>query len=245
MCRLQGKRENVGTALDMTETIRIKEAYDRRKEGVPKGLYSYFNQANLFIIHGRERAILNLLDKYGMNLLENKVVLDLGCGNGGPLRNFIQYGALPENLYGIDLLEDKIEQARMLSPNIDFRCDNAEELPYEDESFDIVMQFTVFTSILDDGMKRNIASEMLRVLKPGGIIIWYDYFVSKPTNPDTRGVRREEIEGLFPNCTFDFNRVTVAPPIARLIAPWSFLLCYLLELIPWLRTHYLVVIKKS
>ncbi|MCK4245429.1 MAG: class I SAM-dependent methyltransferase, partial [Candidatus Omnitrophica bacterium] len=209
--------------LDMTETSRIKEAYARRKEVVPKGLYSYFNYANLFIIHGRERAILNLLDKYGMNPLANKVILDLGCGVGGELRNFIRYGALPQNLYGIDLLEDKIEQARMFSPNIDFRLGNAEELPYEDGSFDMVMQFTVFTSILDDEMKRNIANEMLRVLSPDGIILWYDYFVSKPTNPDVKGVGKREMKRLFPNCSFDFNRVTLAPPIARLIAPWSFL----------------------
>lgn len=55
---------------------------------------------------------------------------------------------------------------------IDFRCGNAENLPYEDESFDIVMQFTVFTSILDSEMKQNIAREMLRVIKPDGIILW-------------------------------------------------------------------------
>ncbi len=64
------------------ETDRIKEAYDRRKKVVPKGLYSYFNKGNLFIAQGREKAILNLLDKYGMNPLDDKVILDLGCGGG-------------------------------------------------------------------------------------------------------------------------------------------------------------------
>lgn len=54
------------------------------------------------------------------------------------------------------------------------------------------MQFTMFTSILDDTMKRNIAKEMLRVLKPEGIILWYDYYISKPTNPDTKGVSKRD-----------------------------------------------------
>jgi ubiquinone/menaquinone biosynthesis C-methylase UbiE len=206
--------------------------------------YALFHPANQFIFFQREKKTLELLNKYSMNPLSDKKILDVGCGNGGPLRNFVQYGALPDNLYGIDLLEDKIEQARRLSPNIDFRCGDAEELPYEDESFDIVMQFTVFTSILDEKMKRRIASEMLRVLKPDGIILWYDYFISKPTNPDTRGVRRREIEGLFPNCTFDFSKVTLASPLARAIAPWSWLICYLLEKLSFLRTHYLGIIKK-
>jgi ubiquinone/menaquinone biosynthesis C-methylase UbiE len=225
------------------EVERIRYAYDRRKE-FAGDRYSLFHPANQFMLFQREKKILELLHKHGLNPLSDKKILDVGCGNGGPLRDFISYGALPQNLYGLDLLEDKIEQARMLSPNIDFRCGNAEELPYEDGSFDIVMQFTVFTSILDDGMKRNVAKEMLRVLRPDGVILWYDYFVSKPTNRDTRGVRRKEIEGLFPGCIFDFHRITLAPPIARLVAPWSFLLCYLLELISWLRTHYLAVIRK-
>jgi len=133
----------------------------------------------------------------------------------------------------------------MLSPNIDFRCGNAEDLPYEDESFDIIMQFTVFTSILDNQMKKNIAKEMLKVLKPEGIILWYDYFIRKPTNPDVKGVGKREIKKFFPNCTFDFNKVTLVPPIARTIAPYSLLLCYLLEKLRFLNTHYLVVIRKK
>ena len=107
------------------------------------------------------------------------------------------------------------------------------------------MQFTAFTSILENRMKRNIAEEMLRVLKSDGIVLWYDYFLSKFTNPDVRGIGKREIRRLFPNCTRDFNKVTLAPPIARAVAPYSFLLCYLLEKMPWLRTHYLVVIKKK
>jgi len=79
--------------------------------------------------------------------------------------------------------------------------------------------------------------KILRVLKANGII-------GKPTNPDVKGVGKREIKRLFPNCSFDFHKVTLVLLIARLIAPWSFLLCYFLELIPWLRTHYLAVIKK-
>jgi len=228
-----------------TEIERIRLAYDKRKEKIKADYYALSHPANEFVLFQREKRILELLHNHRLNPLSDKKILDVGCGDGGPLRDFIQYGALPQNLYGLDLLADKIERARMLSPNIDFRCGNAEELPYDDESFDVVMQFTVFTSILDDGMKGNIATEMLRVLSADGIILWYDYFVSKPTNPDTKGLRRKEIEGLFPDCTFDFRRITLAPPIARLLAPYSFLLCYLLEKLRFLNTHYLGVIKEK
>jgi len=224
----------------MLETDRIIETYARRKKTVPEGLYSYFNQANLFIIQERERAILNLLHKYGMNPLKDKIILDLGCGGGQVLRNCIKYGARPENLYGIDLLCESISEAKRLSPNIDFRCGNAEELPFEDGTFDIVMQFTVFTSILDDQMKYKIAGEMLRVSKLEGIILWYDYHMNNPKNPDVRGVKKKEIYGLFPDCDINLNRITLAPPITRPIAPYSFLACYLLEKLK----IYIGIIKK-
>jgi hypothetical protein len=102
----------------------------------------------------------------------------------------------------------------------------------------------MFTSILDDVMKQKAAKEMLRVLKADGIILWYDYFISKPTNRYVKGIGKREIIRLFPHCTFEFSKATLAPPIARAIAPYSFLLCYLLEKIPWLKTYHLVVIKK-
>jgi len=229
----------------MSETDRIKEVYALRKVIVPKELYSYFNNGNLFIVQRREQAILNFLDKYSMNPLDNKAILDVGCGKGGVLRDFIKYGAKPENCFGIDLLEDRIKEAKILSPNIKFRRGNAENMPYYDKSFDIILSFTLFSSILDNNMKKNIANEMLRVLKQDGIIIWYDYWISKHTNSDVKGVGKKEIKKLFSDCKIHIKRITVAPPLVRLIAPYSYLLCYILEQIPLLKTHYLAIIKKS
>lgn len=169
----------------MDEIERIKAAYNRRKATDYGDRYSVFNEAWLFTLHSRERALIRVLKRYGYGFhsLHEKRILDVGCGTGWMLRNFIQYGSEPRNLFGIDLLADRIETAKRISPNIEFLCGNAEKLPYSDESFDIVMQFTVFTSIFDPEMKRNIAHEMLRVLKPDGIIIWYDYHVNNPRNP--------------------------------------------------------------
>jgi ubiquinone/menaquinone biosynthesis C-methylase UbiE len=229
----------------MSEIERIKGAYERRKTEGKGELYSYFNQANLFIIHQRETALIHSLKQLGLTDLSDRKILDVGCGSGGFLREFVKYGAKPQNLYGIDLLEERIEKARELNPNIDFRCGDASNLPYEDHFFDMVMQFTVFTSILDSGMKQKIASEMLRVLKADGTIIWYDYYVNNPWNPDVKGVNKKEIQELFPDRVLSLKRVTLAPPIARTLIPASTFLCLMLEKIPFLRTHYLGMIRRK
>ena len=229
----------------MTERERIRQVYEQRKQKIPAGLNSFFNRANLFIIQGREREILEAFKRSGIHSLETRRILDIGCGGGGELRNFIRYGASPENLFGIDLLPDRIGIAKKISPNIDFRCGDASEILCEDESFDMVLQFTVFTSILDKGMKRSIAAEMLRVLKPDGIVLWYDYHMNNPKNPDVKGVKKQEIYELFPHCLIDLKRITLAPPITRLLARHSWFACYLLERLKVFNTHYLGVIRKE
>jgi ubiquinone/menaquinone biosynthesis C-methylase UbiE len=226
------------------EIDRISDAYERRKEKIPSQVYSLFNPASLFMLQRREQEIINTLRLNGITSLQDKKILDIGCGTGAELRNFIGYGAKPENLCGIDLLPERIETSKRISPNIDVRCDDASSLPYEDKCFDIVMQFTVFTSILDGDMKTNIAAEMLRVLKTNGMILWYDYHMNNPRNPDVRGIKKKEIRKLFPCCAIHLTRITLAPPLGRVVAPHSSLAYYLLERVPFLQTHYLGVIKK-
>lgn len=227
------------------ELDRIKTVYEKRKVNISPELYSFFNQGNLFIIQNREREIIKVLKMFGYKDLSDKKILDVGCGVGGELRNFIRYGAKARSLYGVDLLSDRIEYAKEISPNIDFICADASKLPYHGEDFDIIIQFTVFSSILDKAVKHAIAAEMIRVLKPQDIILYYDFHMNNPKNPDVKGIKKREIKELFPDCKFWFNRITLAPPIARLIAPYSWLLCYLLEKLKFLNTHYLVTIKRS
>lgn len=229
----------------MDEIENIRERYERRKKMSERSFYSYFNVGNLFLIQERQRKIIKLLDKYERGDLSDEKIIDIGCGNGSMLRDFISWGAKPENLLGIDLLEERINVGKKISPNIDLVCGDAEKLDFPEKNFDIVTQFVCFTSILDFGMKKNIANEMLRVLKDNGIILWYDFKYNNPKNPDVRGIKKEEIKTLFPNCSYDFNLITLAPPVVRKLAPISWLLCYFLTELKLLNTHYLAIIRKK
>jgi ubiquinone/menaquinone biosynthesis C-methylase UbiE len=227
-----------------TEEARIRRAYARREEGDPR--YSWFNPSYQFMVQQRDRRLLALLLRCGVANLNSRTILEIGCGTGQWLRNFVNWGARPENLTGIDLLPDRVSRAKRLCPlGVRIECGSAAHLPFGNENFDLVLQSTVFTSILDQNLKRRVAAEMTRVLKPDGIIVWYDYHVNNPQNRDVRGVKRRDIGVLFPGCHIELERVTLLPPLAHILAPYSYLACYLLEKISPLCTHYLGVIRKA
>jgi len=223
--------------------MRIREAYERRKASGRS--YSWFDAGHLFVIQELERCLLATLQRHGMAALDSKQILEVGCGNGHWLREFIKWGAQPENLAGIDLLPDRIAQASRLSaPGVLLTCGSASQLDFADGSFDIVLQATVFTSILDSELKMQLAREMIRVLKPNGVVLWYDFRFNNPRNPDVRGIERAEITRLFSGCRVVLERVTLAPPLSRALAPYSRLGVYLLSSIPWACSHYLGTIQK-
>jgi SAM-dependent methyltransferase len=153
-------------------------------------------------------------------------------------------GALPEDLHGIDLLPDRVAAARRLNPAIDVVQGTAMALPWPDASFDLVSQFTTFTSILEPRARAAAASEIMRVLRPSGHILWYDFWLN-PTNPHTRGIPPTEIKSLFPGFSGRFRRLTLAPPLARFVAPRSHLVAGLLQEVRPLQSHYLALLSAA
>jgi ubiquinone/menaquinone biosynthesis C-methylase UbiE len=225
------------------EEARIRQAYARRAISAQR--YTWFDAGHLFMVQQLERCLLRVLRRHDMAPLQSKKILEIGCGSGHWLREFVKWGASPENLAGVDLLAERVNQARRLSPaGMAFQSANAARLGFADRTFDIVLQATVFTSIRDFAVKRQVAAEMLRVLKQRGIVLWYDFHVDNPRNRDVRGIKREEIERLFPGCRISLEKIILAPPVLRRLAPYTWLGCYLLSAIPWLCTHYLGTIKK-
>lgn len=227
------------------EDKRILDVYRERerREKEYRSFFGYEDIAHFFRVQNRYRATLLLLKSNGYNPLTNLRILDIGCGNGNMLRQFLQWGAKPGNLAGIELRPEPVDYALSLNPNLDIRCASATELPWPDKTFDLVCQHTVFTSVLDWDMKVKIASEMKRVVRENGMILWYDFLYNNPANPDVRGVRKAEVKQLFPDCKYKFSRTTLAPPLARRFVPISWGLCYFLESLKIFNTHYLAAIQ--
>ncbi len=223
------------------EEARVREAYARR---APGDRYAFSNPAHLFMMQEREAATLDLLGAEGLLPLAARSVLDVGCGGGQWLLDLVRWGASPDRLHGVDLLPERVAQARRVcAPGVTLSRGGGTALPYGDATFDLVLQATVFSSILDADVRRAVAAEMLRVLRPGGSVLWYDLRVNNPRNPDVRRVDRTELAMLFPGCRLTIRRVTLAPPATRLLAPRAPGLARVLASVPWLRTHHLAVLR--
>jgi MPBQ/MSBQ methyltransferase len=118
--------------------------------------------------HGGQRpATVRLAELVGFTGAER--VLDVGSGLGGPSRYLAwRYGC---HVSGVDLTAEFVRVAEMLtrltglSDNVDYRQGNALELPFEDESFDVVWSQNAAMNIAD---RERLYREMRRVLKPGG-----------------------------------------------------------------------------
>lgn len=225
------------------EGERIRAAYARR---AADDRYSWFNVAHLLAVQERERHTLALLRRHGFGSLATARILEFGCGTGFWLREMIKWGARPEHVTGIELLSDRVAEAKRLCPaGVTITCGNAANIEVERSSYDIVLQSMVLTSVLDSDVRQAVANSMLAAVASGGLILWYDYHVNNPWNPDVRGVSRGEIRSLFPNCRIDLRRVTLAAPLARRVLRWSPILHDALHAAPFLRTHYLGVIKRT
>jgi len=102
----------------------------------------------------------------------------------------------------------------------------------------------VFSSLLDDRFQQALADRMWSWLRPGGGVLWYDFVVGNPSNPDVRGVPVRRLKALFPLGRFTIRRVTLAPPIARAVCRVHPSLYHVFNALPLLRTHVLAWIEK-
>ncbi len=212
-------------------------------------IYSPLDTAAFFMIQRRQREIRRILESSlgaatNYNLSDIKL-LEIGCGNGQWLAEFQTFGLNVANLAGIEIDAERAKSAEKRILGAEIKCGTAAKLPWPDNSFDIVFQSTVFTSILDDDIKLAIASEMKRVCKDDGFILWYDFAFDSPSNPNVKGVKKCEIRQLFDPWSCEIRKITLAPPIARRVVPFCWMLAEKLEtFFPFLRTHLIAKIKK-
>ncbi len=233
--------------LRSAEETAMRARYSRRSgDFLETGIYHPVQRDRLISRQQKERVIADFLRNRWLGRIGHLKVLEIGCESGGTLEMLFGLGINPNHAIGLDLLEDHIERARRRLPSscVLLKADAlAAELPLA--GYDLVVQSTVFSSVLDSRVRHALANRMVSLIAPGGVILWYDMTLDNPRNPDVLGISVSELRNLFPGCTIRARRLTLAPPIARIVGRLGYAASIALGLFPFLRSHLLAWIEPA
>jgi ubiquinone/menaquinone biosynthesis C-methylase UbiE len=224
------------------EAKKVAERYERRKESELVKKITGNTLFSRFILSERESKYSEIIESK-FSSLEGLKVLEIGAGEGGNINFFRKLGLQWENIHANELLPDRFKVLSETYPKITKYEGDAFNLDSTlNQSFDIVFQSTVFTSILDAGFKQKLAGKMWDLVKPGGIVLWYDFSFDNPKNKDVKGIKKQEIRNLFKEAkSITFDKTTLAPPIGRRVGK----MYPVFNAFPFLRTHLIAVIEKG
>jgi SAM-dependent methyltransferase len=231
-------------ALAASEASRILAENMRRESQSPPHRYAPWEPSHMFEISERRMLAGAMLHKAGVFPNAGSRCLEIGFGRIGWLGDLISWGVCDSQISGLELDPARAANVSRLLPRADLRVGDAVDLPWEEQSFDLVILSLVFTSILAHEVRQVIAENVMRVLRPGGALLWYDFRVDNPRNHNVKGIGRTEILSLFSGLKGEIHSLTLAPPLSHAIVPVSKVLATLLSAIPLLRTHLLAVLLK-
>lgn len=171
-----------------------------------------------------EESIISALRNASNLDRKHSRILDVGCGSGTGLGGLIRIGFLPDNMFGIDIIEQRIIEARKSYPNVNFVSDNAENMPYKTGMFDMVMESTMFVQLTDERLSQIISQEMLRVTRPGGYLLLIDWRYGKPGNKNYSAVSNKRIKKLFAvgsqSDIISQKNGALIPPVGRMVSKY-------------------------
>jgi SAM-dependent methyltransferase len=227
----------------LVEVERIHVAYERRARRSLDVRYRPLRPAVLLERQQMERGLVRALAREGIESLSDLRILDVGSGGGRLLLQLLALGARASNLCGVDLQMGRLREGRTQCPSLALFAGDGRRLHFADATFDLTLQCTTMSSVLDDAVRLDLAKDMERVTRPGGSIVWYDMRMTRPDNPDVRPVGVSEANRFHPHATVSSRVVTLNPLLSRRVAPTSWLLAEILGAVPWLCGHRVTVIR--
>ena len=196
---------------------RIKNEIEHGKKLLASGAESVWNWDSPAGIKRAERRANYFIDLAKATF--NSKVLEIGCGTGLFTRKF--YAATHANIIAIDISDELLKEAQKLLPRVHFQLDNAMQLSFNDNTFDVVYG----SSVLHHLEFNASLKEIYRVLKPGGRMVFAEPNMINPQiliqknipfikkwlgdSPDETAIVRWKFKKLMK--TFRFNNAQVFP----------------------------------
>jgi ubiquinone/menaquinone biosynthesis C-methylase UbiE len=224
------------------EQARIKDAYRRYAASSRRQrAWALDNSGN---IEMRRELLERLLAEASNELAGQAEILDIGCGVGWWVRALAEQGVSRDRLHGVDLLPSRVEAAAGALEGAQITHGDARALPYDDGRFEVVLLFTVLSSLPSREAVLEALGEARRVLAPGGILLAYEPRLPNPTNRATRWVSRADFERGLESRTLGVSTLTVLPPLSRRLGRLARSLYGRLARWTPLRTHRLVTYRR-
>ncbi len=171
----------------------VKAMYEQVAKGVQEGVpwnWGYDSEENRALIGERlsvyrplctdgfsEQLYFFALARTGIEESSDRRVLDVGCGVGQGL-NFLSRVIEARELIGLDISQSAVDLAnsRLARRSLHFVAGDAENLPFEDGTVDVVLNIESSHTYPD---LRRFFQEVARVLSPGGVFSYADVFTEE------------------------------------------------------------------
>jgi ubiquinone/menaquinone biosynthesis C-methylase UbiE len=137
----------------------------------------------------RERTRLMRAQASALDVsLVDMTICDVGCGAGADLVAWREGGVHEDNLAATELVPGRAEAARRAAPGADIRCVDGFDLPFSSAAYDVCTASLVLSTIRSGQDRRRLLKEMARVTRSGGLVMVYDFVISKPWNRNVSAV---------------------------------------------------------
>ena len=176
LCGVAGVTKNISQS--------VRENYDRLADAYAR---RYVNELL------SKPLDCELLTRFGAEVRGQGEVCDMGCGPGHIARFLRDTGV---SIFGLDLSPGMIEEARKLNPDISFHVDNMMALKIRDETMAGIVAFYAIVNIPSSSLP-NVFQEMLRVLKPGGLLLLSFHIGDEIVRPDKILGKRTSMDFFF------------------------------------------------
>ena len=183
-------------------------------------------------------------------------ILDIGCGQG--LLTGYLYEKTNAHIVGLDLSEKSVETAGKNNPDCEFRVGKVEDMPFEDNSFNIVIGNAILHHLEDP---YEIIPQVKRVLKENGFFIavemnrinplMFVLGVMKKTERKSLSFSQEKYTKALEKESFIVKKIPVNSYIYPFHGfPKGFMRKILVILedifeLPLISTHYLIIARKK
>ena len=154
------------------------------------------NKEVIFQFLARKKCFINSLTEIPLDK-KNCKIADIGCGSCTDLMNLVSLGFNQNNLYGIDINKNDIDFGMINFPLLNLTNQDARNLNFEDNFFDLVYESTMFVQLNNEKVSQMISNEMLRVTKKNGFLIIFDWRYGKINDKNFLACSKKRVKKMF------------------------------------------------